>query len=496
MGIRMSSILFFLSFIFLALVPSQSEANPSYLSFQRLQLEHNSDIYGITYGSKTGSFVVVGDNGYIGVSFDGATWQTANSRTEADLRAVTYRYSALSSDLYVAVGSMGTILTSSNGIQWYEKVKKTDKTLKGVANRNALFVAVGQGGVILRSEGGTNWELMDSPVQSDLNAVAYGSGIFTAVGNQGVIIVSEDGASWRQLPSPVKYNLRAVAFGNGVFTAVGDGGAILRSIDGAVWVQQDSRTGSYLRALTFGDSLFLAAGQNGTVLYSNDATTWIALNTGSNTTLNAVAYRNNIFVSAGFEGAVIKANNNYLITNPSIINFGYLQPNGTFTQPFTVINVSDVPLEISSVTKTGDAQFSIGNDLCTGVVLHKSGSCRIDVKFVSDVAGLNRASIVIKSSTMAVATTISISATSTGVLYSLNVSKAGAGSGDIYSSPNGIACGTACSSSMLGGNNVTLYAIPQTGSSFVEWSGIAGCTNNNPCTFVLNSDIAVSAKFE
>jgi photosystem II stability/assembly factor-like uncharacterized protein len=483
---------FLMVFSFLSVT---SEANPNYLSFQSIQIETGPDLYGMIYGTRTDLFVVVGDGGYIGTSTDGANWQTSRSRTGADLKAVAYRYSA-PSDLYVAVGSEGTTLISTNAIDWYENPKITDKTLKGVTNRSSLFVAVGVEGTILRSEGGRQWVVVSPTVNSDLNAVVYGNGLFTAVGNQGVILVSQDGTAWRQVASPVRANLRAVAFGNGVFIAVGDGGVILRSLDGTVWVQQNSRTGSNFSAVSFGDNLFLAAGQNGTVMYSNDGVTWIQLYIGSSVWLNSVVYRNNIFVAAGFNSTVIKAQNNQLITNPSVINFGSLQPNATFTQPFTVINVGDTPLTISSVAKSGDAQFSIANDLCTGMTLPKSGSCRIDVSFVSDVAGVNNASIVIKSSTLPVATTINLSATSTGVLYTLSVSRTGNGSGSVYSSIGGISCGSTCSALILGGKEVTLYAIPATGSTFAGWTGITGCMTSNPCTFTLNGNLDATAQFD
>ncbi len=485
-------------FVFLmvfTLFVSLSEANPNYLSFQSIQLETGSDLYGMTYGSRAGLFVVVGDGGYIGTSTDGANWYASRSRTGADLKAVTYRYST-TGDLYVAVGSEGTTVTSTNAIDWYENPKRTDKTLKGVTNRSSLFVAVGVEGTILRSEGGRQWGVVTSPVNSDLNSVTYGNGLFIAVGNQGVMLSSQDGLNWRQVSSPVRANLRAVAFGNGIFIAVGDGGVILRSYDGVVWAQQNSRTGSNLSVVTFGDNLFLVAGQNGTVMYSNDGVTWNQLYTGYSLWLNTALYKNNIFTSAGFNSTVIKAQNNILITNPSVINFGSLQPNASFTQPFTVINVGDTPLTISEVKPYGDAQFYIANDLCTGMTLPKSGTCRIDVGFVSDVAGPNKASIVIKSYPMPVATTINLMATSTGVLYTLSVTKTGNGSGSVYSSIGGINCGNTCSASILGGKEVTLYAIPASGSTFGGWTGIAGCNADNPCKFTLNSNIDATAQFD
>ncbi len=54
----------------------------------------------------------------------------------------------------------------------------------------------------------------------------------------------------------------------------------------------------------------------------------------------------------------------------------------------------------------------------------------------------------------------------------LTVQKQGIGNGDIYSSPNGIQCGTDCTEGYTANTTVTLYAVPGADSSFVEWGGV------------------------
>lgn len=76
---------------------------------------------------------------------------------------------------------------------------------------------------------------------------------------------------------------------------------------------------------------------------------------------------------------------------------------------------------------------------------------------------------------------------------SLTVTRSGAGSGTVTSSPAGINCGTACSASFQNGTSVTLTATPASGSSFTGWSG--ACTGTATCTVSMSQARSVTANF-
>jgi parallel beta-helix repeat protein len=63
------------------------------------------------------------------------------------------------------------------------------------------------------------------------------------------------------------------------------------------------------------------------------------------------------------------------------------------------------------------------------------------------------------------------------LLHSLSVSKSGAGSGKVMSSPAGIDCGTDCSENYNYATEVTLTATPDAGSVFAGWSGDPDCSD-------------------
>jgi hypothetical protein len=77
--------------------------------------------------------------------------------------------------------------------------------------------------------------------------------------------------------------------------------------------------------------------------------------------------------------------------------------------------------------------------------------------------------------------------------FPLNVSKSGAGSGTVTSSPAGISCGADCSESYDSGTVVTLTAAPAGGSTFAGWSG--ACSGTGSCQVTMTAARSVSATF-
>ncbi len=95
------------------------------------------------------------------------------------------------------------------------------------------------------------------------------------------------------------------------------------------------------------------------------------------------------------------------------------------------------------------------------------------------------------SMTAARAVTANFNGTVSGFL--LTVSKAGAGTGTVTSSPAGINCGADCTENYASGTLVTLTATPAAGSTFAGWSG--SCVGTGSCVVSMTAARAVTANF-
>jgi PKD repeat protein len=87
----------------------------------------------------------------------------------------------------------------------------------------------------------------------------------------------------------------------------------------------------------------------------------------------------------------------------------------------------------------------------------------------------------------------SVTATFALKAFDLTVSKQGAGSGQVSSSPAGISCGDSCQASFTAGTAVTLTATPDASSIFTGWSG--DCSGTDTCKVTMDQARSVTATF-
>ncbi|MBI5380968.1 MAG: PKD domain-containing protein [Opitutae bacterium] len=223
-----------------------------------------------------------GKGGFANKSFDVViedplqTWtRRAEGLSTSNLYSIVY-----ADGQFVAAGSSGTLMTSSDGISWTRNQPFNSHTYLAISHGNSAYVAVGYSldlttgnylSAIVRSLDGVTWT-NQSPtgVNSQLRGVTYGGGKFVAVGRGGVIYKSNDGIEWSSVTSGTTKDLMVVNYSNGRFVAAGSLGTILTSTDGLSWTNQ-----SVVSSYTF----YGVAHRNGRWLVSMGYEAWASTDT-------------------------------------------------------------------------------------------------------------------------------------------------------------------------------------------------------------------------
>jgi uncharacterized repeat protein (TIGR02543 family) len=86
--------------------------------------------------------------------------------------------------------------------------------------------------------------------------------------------------------------------------------------------------------------------------------------------------------------------------------------------------------------------------------------------------------------------------TQDSTVFTVRVAVADTGSGTVTINPTGINCGAVCSQHYLSGSPVGLTPTASPGFVFTGWTGDCNFADPSGCTFLLSSDISVTAKFE
>jgi hypothetical protein len=117
--------------------------------------------------------------------------------------------------VFVSVSPAGTLLTSTDGLEWAALTITPPATFVRVRHLGDQFVAVGLAGAIATSTDGWNWVRRQSGVMVDLVDLATDGSSLVVVGDGGTILHSDDGAVWSRVSTTATLDLLAVAWGNG-----------------------------------------------------------------------------------------------------------------------------------------------------------------------------------------------------------------------------------------------------------------------------------------
>lgn len=238
--------------------------------------------------------VAVGELGCVRTSGDGMVWQRSVTDASGWLLDVAATPSGV-----IAVGEVGLVMTSPDLITWLVLEPVTPETLTGVAAGAGHLVILGDNHVVVTSDDGRMWRLGDSGLTVGLSSIAFGASLFVGVGQAGAMATSTDGRTWTIVTTGTTADLNDVAFLEGGFVAVGGGGTVMTSKDGKVWTLQKVGTTASLFSVTAQGGLLVTVGDRGTALISTDAVHWNASATPTKEILYGCAARGGKFVAVG-----------------------------------------------------------------------------------------------------------------------------------------------------------------------------------------------------
>jgi hypothetical protein len=284
---------------------------------RRNPLPQGDNLLAVTHGNSR--FVATGERGSVVISTNGLNWTAQRLRADADLAGVAY-----GNGLFVSVSRSGNILTSTNAVQWLPRILDTQLSLEGIAFGNGRFVAVGfgPGNLSLVSTNGIDWVRGASSFATRFKGVAYGNGRFVGVlQGQGIwpaILVSFDGLDWTAGDGSIVDNLENVAFADGQFVAVGSNGAILTSPDALVWTRRVSGTTRRVIEVAYGNGRWVAVAVRGIILSSADGITWRSETSGTPDRLEGITFADGQFVALGENGTTLTSTNGATWTKRNI----------------------------------------------------------------------------------------------------------------------------------------------------------------------------------
>jgi photosystem II stability/assembly factor-like uncharacterized protein len=199
-----------------------------------------------------GTFFAVGDNGTIlsgtvpTIPSSAIAWTNIiTSGTTNNLQGVTH------GNIFVAVGDKGTIITSTDGLNWYPQtpIPATTNTLRQVtyfaSSYGSIYVAVGDAGTIVTSkDGGVTWITQTTSITSNLVGIAVETQLvyvaipvvdpslgfisiaqFVAVDSIGNAYTSQNGYTWSAAIPTGTTSLNALVSSGFGYVAVANAGA-------------------------------------------------------------------------------------------------------------------------------------------------------------------------------------------------------------------------------------------------------------------------------
>lgn len=266
-------------------------------------------------GYALGRYWAVGDLGSVLSSQDGQTWDRVSLPMRGEMRGVA------GDSQRVVLASLGTegssnayyggLWTSTDGTSFTPIIiaSKPTANFYAVTKADGRWMAAGSSGTIVTSTNGTDWTALTTGHSSTLYSIAYGGGRWTALGSGNIVLSSTDGTTWTRLTVSALGSsdmLYSVDYRDDLWIAVGPAGKAIASSDGITWKVLSvagASTNTLYRVRAAADR-WVIAGSAGLLLTSTDGTDWTPVATARKGEAMSIAFLQGRWFLAGTAGEI------------------------------------------------------------------------------------------------------------------------------------------------------------------------------------------------
>jgi len=270
-----------------------------------------SNIYSVT-SNTLNRYVAVGALGKVGLSLNGVDWSLQNAGFESS----NIYASGHGDNRYIIGGTFGKMAVSFDGSSWVQVPSSFGaSTILSVDYFEAqnIWIAVGGSGKLATSVDGYSWtQRLSSFGTSFINNVYTIGGLAIAVGYDGKLATSTNGISWTQRTSSFFLStINSVSSDPQApyrYIASGDDGKIAYSDNGTSWTQVFPSTtfsASSIKTVAATEEVFVAAGSLGKLATSPDREGWTQrVSSFGSDTINDIYIQNQFAVAVGNSGKI------------------------------------------------------------------------------------------------------------------------------------------------------------------------------------------------
>jgi hypothetical protein len=238
-------------------------------------------------------WLIGGDTQTMLYSFDGLNWNSFNNPLFQKIKSIIY-----ANNMWIAVGEgvNFSIAYSYDGFTWFQNDTETLPNICNVvAFGNNKFIVGGNDGTLLYSSNGINWTycVIDQPLTS-IQGISFNGNKWIAINNYTKYAYSKDGIVWTRITVVIQNidNFLAIANNQTMWIIVCNDNYIIYSYNVNNWTSVQINNININNNILWNGNTWLIGG-NGSIAYSFDGINWYPSLVSLTTNIYSIGYSYN-----------------------------------------------------------------------------------------------------------------------------------------------------------------------------------------------------------